>query len=141
MLDRYNTILDELFIGQEVYLITCDWSDSPEPGARPDEQARLQPDARRWTSVCNNPDETDPDFVSYTHLFVSRTVWRRGAVDDLLRSVADDVSGGVMIADSSLERIHHPYDGGSDVLLPTVAERDALRHRYARWLSSHPEGF
>ncbi|MEV0049812.1 hypothetical protein AB0H34_04850 [Saccharopolyspora shandongensis] len=141
LLDRHNTILDELFTGQEVYLITCDWSDSPEPGARPDEHARLQPDARHWTSVRTNPDETDPDFVSYTHLFVSRIVWRRGAVDDLLRSVADDVSGGGMIADSSLERIHHPYDGGSDVLLPTTAERDVLRHRYARWLSSHPEGF
>lgn len=43
-----------------------------------------------------------------------------------------------MIADSCLERIHHPYDGGSDVLLPTTAERDVLRH-HARWLSSHPE--
>jgi len=25
-----------------------------------------------------------------------------------------------------VDRIHHPYDGGADVLLPTTAERDAL---------------
>ena len=80
MLDRYNTVLDELFSEQEIYLITCDWSGRPAPNARP-------------------------------------------------------------ITDLSLERIHHPYDGGADVLLPTTAERDALIQRHTDWLSRHPNGF
>jgi hypothetical protein len=141
VLDRYNTVLDELFTGQEVYLITCDWSDRPDPGARPDDHARWHPGARYWTSVCKDPWETDPAFISYTHLFVSRIPWAPGAVDDLLHAVADDATAGVMIADLSMERIHHPYDGGADVLLPTTAERDKLRQRHQGWLSQHPEGF
>ncbi|MEU7630489.1 hypothetical protein AB0C34_10945 [Nocardia sp. NPDC049220] len=141
VLDRYNTVLDELFTGQEIYLITSDWSNRPEPGARPDDHAQWHPDARYWTSVCNDPTETDAEFISYTHLFVSRVPWQHGAVDDLLRAVADDATAGVMIADLALERIHHPYDGGTDVLLRTAAERDTLMHRHAGWLSQHPEGF
>ncbi|MEU4344391.1 hypothetical protein AB0H00_24535 [Nocardia sp. NPDC023852] len=140
VLDRYNTVLDELFIGQEVYLITCDWSDHAEPGARPDDHARWHPGARYWTSVCENPTETDAELISCTHLFVSQIPWRRGAVDELLRAVADDATAGVMIAGLGLERIHHPYDGGADVLLPTTAERDTLEHRHAPWLSDHPRG-
>ncbi|WP_327119790.1 hypothetical protein OHB12_14515 [Nocardia sp. NBC_01730] len=131
-LDRYNTVLDELFTGQEVYLITCDWSDHPEPDARPDDHARWHPGARYWTSVCQNPTETDAEFISYTHLFVSQIPWRHGAVDELLCAVADDATAGVMIAGLCLKRIHHPYDGGADVLLPTTAARDTLMHRHAR---------
>jgi hypothetical protein len=29
-----------------------------------------------------------------------------------------------MITDVAMTRIHHPYDGGADVLLPTSEERD-----------------
>ncbi|MFC9895245.1 hypothetical protein ACFVMC_16295 [Nocardia sp. NPDC127579] len=137
LLGRYNTVLDELFTGQEVYLVTCDWSDRPEPGARPAEHIEWHPGAEHWTSVCADPAEDDP---YYTHLFVSRISWRIGVIDDLLRAVADDATAGVMVADSELRRIHHPYDGGADVLLPTRAERDLLRNRHADWLSSHPEG-
>ncbi|NUS93934.1 MAG: hypothetical protein HOQ36_16285, partial [Nocardia sp.] len=102
VLDRYNTVLDELFAGQEIYLITCDWSDRPEPGARPDDHARRHPGARHWTSVRDDPTETDIEFVSYTHLFASRIHWRPGAVDDQLRAVADDETAGVMLTDLSL---------------------------------------
>ncbi|WP_406280390.1 hypothetical protein OH799_14115 [Nocardia sp. NBC_00881] len=140
VLGRYNTVLDELFTGQEVYVITCDWSDHPEPGARPDGQARWHPAAHYWTSVCENPTETDAELISYAHLFVSRITWRQGAVDELLCAVADDATAGVMIAGPGLERIHHPYDGGADVLLPTTNERDTLMHRHMRWLSDHPQG-
>ncbi|MGI5220405.1 DUF3885 domain-containing protein [Nocardia sp. CA-290969] len=141
VLDRYNTVLDELFTGQEIYLITCDWSNRPEPGERPEDHTQWHLGARYWTSIRNDPTETDPEFISYTHLFVSRIPWQHGAVDELLRAVADDATAGVMITDLSFERIHHPYDGGADVLLPTTAERDTLMHRHAGWLSQHPEGF
>ncbi|MEU9732357.1 hypothetical protein [Streptomyces sp. NPDC048002] len=46
----------------------------------------------------------------------------------------------MFVTDTELERIHHPYDGGADVVLATPAERDALRERHAGWLSAHPDG-
>ncbi|MFI6843217.1 hypothetical protein OG535_10485 [Kitasatospora sp. NBC_00085] len=61
-------------------------------------------------------------------------------LDQLLRAVADDAAADVLITDTGLERIHHPYDGGADVLLTSTDERDRLRARHADWLSSHPDG-
>jgi hypothetical protein len=139
VLYRYNTILDELFAGQEVHVVSADWSERPQPATRPVDHVRWHPDAEYWTSVCMDPDERDPEFVSYSHLYVSRIVWRTGAVDDLLRACADYSTGGAMIAGLSFERVHAPYDGGADVLLPTTDERDRLSNRYARWLSAHPK--
>jgi hypothetical protein len=134
-LDRYNTVLDELFAGHEIYLITSDWCEAAEPGPRPVDHARWHPDARYWTSTCRDPDN-DP---IYTHVYLSRMAWHHGCLDDLLRAVADYATAGVVIADLTLECIYHPYDGGADVLLPTV-ERDVLRSRHSGWLSVHPAG-
>jgi hypothetical protein len=35
VLDRYNTVLDELFAGLDVYLATSNWSGTPVPPERP----------------------------------------------------------------------------------------------------------
>jgi hypothetical protein len=138
--DRHNTVLDELFLGQEVRIVTADWSDASEPRALSAQHTRWNPGARYWTSVCTDEDESDPDFIAYIHLYVSRGPWRSGLVDDLLRAVADDATGYVMITSLLFDRVHHPYDGGADVLLPTTSERDALKRRHADWLSAHPLG-
>jgi len=141
VLHRYNTILDELFHGQEVRIITADWSDAAEPPALSTEHALWNPGARHWTSMVTDESETDPDFISYTHLHVSCQLWQTGLVDNLLRAAADEVTVGVMITSLASDRIHPPYDGGADVLLPTTAERDALKHRHTDWLSVHPSGY
>lgn len=125
VLERYNAVLDELFAGEDVYVITMEWRDDPKPGTD------------YWTTICIDPDPNDP---SYWHLYAKRIPWTTGAIDPLLRDVADDVQANVMITDVAMTRIHHPYDGGADVLLPTSEERDALRARHADWLSSHPQG-
>lgn len=141
VLHRYNTVLDELFHGQEVRVVTADWSDTSGPVAQSAQHALWNPGAHRWTSVRTDEDETDPDFITYTHLHAARAPWRSGLLDDLLRAVADDNAAGVMITSLAFDRIHHPYDGGADVLLPTTAERDALELRHTDWLSTHPSGF
>ncbi|GAA0614045.1 hypothetical protein GCM10010174_34620 [Kutzneria viridogrisea] len=138
VLHRYNSVLDELFHAQEVRIVATDWSHNPEPPARSARHALWHPDARHWTSICTSERETDPDFITYDHLYVSRTRWQSGLIDDLLRAVADDAAHGVMITSPSFDRIHHPYDGGADVLLPTTDERDALKQRHTHWLSAHP---
>ncbi|MFB9688855.1 DUF3885 domain-containing protein [Amycolatopsis plumensis] len=117
MLHRYNTVLDELFHGQDVRIVTADWSDASEPPAPSAQHALWNPGARH------------------------RKPWRSGLVDDLLRAAADYAAVGVMIASSSFDRIHHPYDSGADVLLPTIGERDTIKHSHADWLSEHPSGY
>ena len=61
-------------------------------------------------------------------------------VDGLLRAVADDEIGGVILGPADLRWLYHPYDGGADVILPTPFERDALKERHPAWLSRHPAG-
>ncbi|AWN29209.1 hypothetical protein DKG71_26500 [Streptomyces sp. NEAU-S7GS2] len=36
----------------------------------------------------------------------------------------------MLITDTGLQRIHHPYDGGADVILTTPEERDRVRSRH-----------
>ncbi|WP_123564046.1 DUF3885 domain-containing protein [Kitasatospora cineracea] len=132
VLDRYNTVLDELFAGADVYVVTPEWTSAPDvPSHR-----RV---ADHWRSLLV-ADDPDPDFRTYCHLFAVRRPWRRGCIDDLLRDVADDRTAGVLITDTRMLRIHHPYDGGADVFLGSPEERDGMRDRHAGWLSGHPAG-
>lgn len=140
VLERYNTVLDELFTGLEVFVVTMDWSYTPTgPAGYPTPRAHLHAAGVQWW-IESDQDDPDPEFHVHTRLYADRRGWRQGCVDDLLRAVAEEVLVGVFIADTGLRRIHHPYDGGADVILATPAERGELRDRHATWLSSHPAG-
>lgn len=132
VLDRYNTVLDDLFADGDVYVITPVWAAGTEV-------APLQPDAGYWRSLLVE-DDLDPELRTYCHLFVARRPWQRGCLDGLLRDTADDKVAGALITDTRMRRIHCPYDGGADVFLPTPAERDRTRNRHTDWLSIHPSG-
>lgn len=123
----------------EVYVVTAGWSAEPTGPEEPTPRNDVHPGSVRWTTVADT-DDPDPQFHTYTHLYVNRRPWQRGCVDPLLRTVADDELAGVFLTDTALRRIHHPYDGGADVLLPTPQERDQLATRHPDWLSSHPLG-
>ncbi|WP_030258010.1 MULTISPECIES: DUF3885 domain-containing protein [Streptomyces] len=133
VLERYNTVLDELFAGREVYVITPRWTDRASA-------PRMRRDAKHWRSWL---EEDDPEvgFRSYCHVFVERRQWRPGCLDRLLRRIADDAECGVIITDTGMRRLHHPYDGGADVCLTTTEERDRLKERHADWLSRYPGGW
>lgn len=139
ILGRHNTVLTELAGDSAVLVMTAGYSDRPEPpgSGRSAETAAVHPGASYWTSVCT---DDDPDFQSYLHLYVSQTAWSPGCVDPLLRLVADDVIGNVVLADAGLRWLFHPYDGGMDVITSSAAERAALKDRHRDWLSGHPAG-
>ncbi|WP_425830203.1 DUF3885 domain-containing protein [Streptomyces fractus] len=139
-LGRCNTVLDELFRGEEVFVVTQDWSPTRTgpPGWRSPREA-LHPDGVLWWTEADE-DDPDPEFHTYTHLYADRRPWRTGCVDELLRAVADEVLVDVFLTDTGLRRIHHPYDGGADVILDSPAERDRFRERHADWLSGQPSG-
>ncbi len=131
VLDRYNTVLDELFAGMDVYVVTSTWSMNPAVPT-------YRPAGIHWLTVLMH--DSVPQFPIYTHLFATRRPWKRGCIDALVRAVADDEQRDVFITDTAMQRIYHPYDGGADVLLDTPAERDSLRSRHPDWLSRHPLG-
>ncbi|MGA5819321.1 DUF3885 domain-containing protein [Kitasatospora sp. NPDC094028] len=131
LLERHNTVLDELFAGAEVYVLTSCWTDAPgAPAGRP---------GAHWRSWLQT-DDPDPEFRTYCHVFLERRPWRRGCLDGLLRRCADYQEAGVIVTDTGLRRLYHPYDGGADVFLTSSGERDRLRARHADWLSRHPSG-
>ncbi|MFE4637914.1 hypothetical protein ACFRJ1_31720 [Streptomyces sp. NPDC056773] len=140
LLDRYNTVLDELFAGGEVYVVTteaADLGDVPDPA---DPRTALHPEGTLWTTLDDTADP-HPAFHTRWYFYAGRRPWRRGCLDPLLRAVADDTLPGVFLTDPGLTRIHHPYDGGADVILATPGERDRLRGRHSAWLSKHPKGY
>ncbi|MGW0731251.1 DUF3885 domain-containing protein [Streptomyces sp. NPDC002851] len=138
VLDRYNTVLDELFAGTDVFVVTMDWSDTPTgPACYPTPRETLHPDGTRWWTE-SEQDDPDPEFHTHTRLYADRRPWERGCGDELLRAVADEALVEVFCTDTELRRIHHPYDGGADVILATPEERDRLHGQYTDWLSSHP---
>ncbi|WP_405973797.1 hypothetical protein OG496_35340 [Streptomyces sp. NBC_00988] len=144
-LHRYNTVLDELFADTEVFLVTMDWcwSDTPTgPAHHPEPRRTLHPGGVHWWTE-SDEDDADPEFPEFhthTRLYADRRPWQHGCVDGLLRAVADDTLAEVFVTDTGLQRIHHPYDGGADVILTTPAERDRLRAKHTGWLSSQPSG-
>ncbi|WP_406085216.1 hypothetical protein [Streptomyces virginiae] len=140
LLDRYNTVLDELFTGDEVYVVTTGWSEVSDHTDRSPLRRALHPEGTLWTTL-DGTDEPDPEFHTRWYYYADRRPWRRGCLDPLLRAVADDRLAGIFVTDPGLTRFHHPYDGGADVVLPTRQERDRMRERHTDWLSAHPQGY
>ncbi|MGI5186248.1 DUF3885 domain-containing protein [Dactylosporangium sp. CA-152071] len=136
VLHRHNTVLDELDIPGPLLVITADWTDVA--GTSFDlrrARARLAADGVHWQTILE-----DPEHPAYTQLYISTRPWKTGIVDDILRAVADDELGGVILAPADLRWLYHPYDGGADVILQTPAERDTLEERHRTWLSTDPSG-
>ena len=125
--------------GPTVLVATAGYSDAPRPRepCRSPETLAVHPGAVYWASACI---DDEPGAAIWMHLYVSRLPWSVGCLDQLLRRVADDVIANVLVADADLRWLYHPYDGGMDVVLPSSAERDALKDRHRDWLSAHPGG-
>lgn len=139
ILGRHNTVLTELVTDSALLVLTAGYSDRPEPEVpgRSAETVAVHRDASYWASACI---DDEPGCESYLHLYVSEVRWSPGCVDPLLRKVADDVIANVLLADTGLRWLYHPYDGGMDVIMSSRAERDVLRDRHRDWLSAHPDG-
>ena len=135
VLHRHKTVIDELADDANLFLITCGWGETQQPGRRDERLSALDPAGVFWHAL--PPDDYDE---LWTYLYASQVRWSRGLLDPVLRAVADGLLGGVMIAASDLSWIYHPSDGGADVLLPTSEQRDQLRGHHRDWLSVHPAG-
>ncbi len=138
ILDRANAVLAAVLSEaavDEIYVVTVEYgSDDLASGTEPI-HVGLHPGAVAWMRAVDpeHPDET-------YRLHVSRQPYTPGDLDDLLRYVAEDRAPGVIITDTALRWLLHPYDGGVDVIAPSVEERDRLEERFSGWLSERPDG-
>lgn len=81
-------------------------------------------------------DEDDDWWLVYARL----VTWRSGGFDPLLIDIANWKVSHLLWMSAGSGAVFAPYDGGVDLFLATLAERTALKERYADWLSIHPSG-
>lgn len=140
---RHRCLLRELSdhhapTDNQVFVVTCSWSAGPTPTPRTAPVAAFSPQAIHWQSILT--DDSDPRSPSWTHLFLDQLELADQRLDQLLGLVADDRAEGVLIADPQLQWMYAPYDGGTDILTATTAQRDALKARHPSWLSPRSDG-
>jgi hypothetical protein len=119
-------------------VVTASWSSTSEPEEREAEVSTVMPAATYWTSTLQ--DDSEPDEPTWLHLWVSATQLHSEDLTQLLRLVADYVTGGTIITTAQMDWLYAPYDGGADVIAATSEQRDNLRRRHPEWLSAHPNG-
>ncbi|WP_221639906.1 DUF3885 domain-containing protein [Actinoallomurus bryophytorum] len=134
VLDRHHRVLSELGPGDLNYVIAGYFEDARVGGSH---DPRTHPGAVPWLRI--EPGDRTFFDIPLT-LYVSETSLDRTTLDPLLRRVADDELGYVIIAPLDLRWLYHPYDGGADVIAPTAGDRDILKNRHANWMSAHPAG-
>jgi hypothetical protein len=140
VLARHNRILGDLLgPGRAVVLLTTGYSDVPAPALPPPELRPLDPHARLWRSVPLHERDGSAG-PSYWHVFASEWEWQPGRFDPVVRLVADDVLRDVMVVPPDCRWLLHPYDGGMDVILESLAARGRLRAAYRDWLSPRADG-
>lgn len=136
LLKRYNSILAALAENREsLLLLTAGYSETSMPVREDPHLAAFDPRANHWWSIA--PDD---DASCYRHLFVSEWTWEPNIFDPLLRLVADDTVSDVHLVNLSSNWVLHPYDGGTDVILASINERDRLSQKFCPWLSQHEDG-
>lgn len=150
VLRRHNAVCDVLFGHDEsLVLVVPAYGDAlgPYPTRAPEWRrpdgppSPLPPNLvpfRRIDPRALDP-QADPELDSFIYLSAAPFVWRRGAADVMIRTVADD-GERFLLASMTADRAYAPYDGGADIFLPVSEDPAAWRARYAAWLSDHPSG-
>jgi hypothetical protein len=144
LLRRARTLLDEASRpGDQMMVVTGLYGESGSVPSRSQAMAAVQPLAEYW---CEVPERSVPEVTLDEppwpwHLWVSWVSYEPGCFDPLVRRAADWEVVGVLIVATSSRIALHPYDGGTDVILPTPGMRDRWRDRHLTWTSPHPSGF
>lgn len=129
---RHDTVLTELRTADEPLLVIAQ-DYAPGDGYH-GWVRRALPSARLWREAAAKVDEPESTF------WVLEGIRDLDAIDDLMTLVAAGGAGSVIITDSTLEWLYHPYDGGADVITRTTEERDRLRDAHPERLSPRPDG-
>ena len=135
--DRYNALLVEL--GQSsrtVFVVLPEYSEN-EVALHPAEEFRsVFPHSEYWRTI----DQLEECGV-YWHLHVAEVKIPSEKLNSVFRLVANDEVRNILVVLPKDRSVFHPYDGGVDIISPSVEAREELKNKHKAWLSSHPEGY
>jgi hypothetical protein len=138
ILERQNAVLSALSPrNADLVFISCGYSESVDPSRTEAELNVVDPTAQFWRTIVQNEED---DYKNYWHPFMSVWPWTTGAFDSILRLVADNTIAHTLIVNPKDHWVFHPYDGGVDVILRSVDERNQLKRKFQAWLSQRSDG-
>ena len=132
VLDRHHALLTALLgdRGGDLVVTVVTWPRWPL-------ELALLPGAGLWRLFVPEDDPGGSPAIVWAGAILSDDL---GALDPLLRQIADGRYSSVIIAPRDIAWLYHPYDGGGDVIAETRGQRAHLMSRFADWLSNHPSG-
>ena len=135
---RHNTVLTEIFgLPIDLFIVLPEYSGKREPTRPENILLGLYPKTDYWKTI----DQSDEDEEYFTHLHAAKIHYTGSELDDLLRLVAEEKVGSVLIFTDDGKAIFHPYDGGADIIMSNADARDSLKQKHVDWLSSYPGGY
>ncbi len=137
ILRRHRTLLEDIIGPTSFVLVLTGYSETPLPVLSSAWLQSRYPDSRPFATHKMNGEAGSE---CYWHFFMVMQTWAPFAYDDLLRLVADDVLADVLFVRLDIANIYAPYDGGADIIVSSSSARDAMRQRYASWLSVESSG-
>jgi hypothetical protein len=75
----------------------------------------------------------------YFDIFVKIEKWQKDKKNQLLRAIANDEIRAMFVCPSR-KCIIAPYDGGVDIIVDSMEERNKLKLKYKDWLSEREDG-
>ena len=138
---RHHVLLDDLLEqdsrSTELALIVGAWPDTGYAARGRGLDLGVVP-SEYWGSVLTDSDSDG--WESWLDLFVAQLTLDSPMLDMILRLVADEKLHEVIVTDSDLSWLYHPYDGGADVIASSPSQRARLTDAHRDWLSSHHLG-
>lgn len=135
LLERHRTLLTELGAEGELYLIAAGTWIAGGKVQLPKQDNH--PGARLWRTLA--PSDSTA-FCVPIRLYIDKVPALSGWLGPFLRAVADEKLTYAIIVPTNVAWLYHPYDGGGDVIAPSVEIRDRLVAAHRDWLSSYPSG-
>ena len=133
VLQRYNESLTAITpANQQVVLLTSQWTNAPEPDG--------VVGSDYWRTILENPEEEDPEFKTYRHIFLTMHIWHEGIFNDLLTKIAKGAIAGTVIVPTDFAWTYFPYDGGADIVFSSKSACDHFRNTHKELVSSEQSG-
>ena len=136
---RHNLLLQSFTDQKSILVVVPEYSESRKPSKPEKKLQALFSNTSPWVTLKQHEDNEPTK--NYWHLHVAKVAYSGTELNGLFRLVANDEVGNILILSITKNIVYHPYDGGTDVILPSSEKRDIVREKYKDWLSSHPEGY
>lgn len=103
---------------------------------------------KHWSDDCDIPLNAGRPIYATTYendgdewqFFSTPIVWRNDQFNDLILACANDSTGPLLFANTTLGIAYAPYDGGADLFFPDPSDVEAAKRKFHLWLSARTDG-